>query len=136
MKTIYRKLATLAWGTLVAAPLFAQFSGFTPNNLVVSRSVYTGNASTVTIGENLPPQCPSTAVCTGSGVGGPATDNGAFPVLGSTNNVWNNAAVDGSFGITSPIFLDQISTGGTLINTLALPTSGANEIVTSFTSKS
>jgi hypothetical protein len=112
------------------------FTGFTPGNLVVSRSVYAGNASTVTIGETLPPLCPSTAVCTGAGVGGPATDNGAFPVVGSTNNVWNNALVDGSFGITSPIFLDQITTGGTLINTLAVPTSGANEIATSFSSKS
>lgn len=112
------------------------FSGFTPGNLVVSRSVYAGNASTVTIGETLPPLCPTTATCTGAGVGGPATNNGAFPVAGSNNNVWNNALVDGSFGITSPIFLDQITTGGTLINTLALPTGGANEIVTSFTSKS
>jgi hypothetical protein len=112
------------------------FSGFTPGNLVVSRSVYTGTAATVTVGETLPPDCPSTAVCTGSGVGGPATNTGAFPVVGSTNNVWSNADVDGSFGVTSPIFLDQISTGGTLINSLAIPTSGANEIVTSFSSKS
>ncbi len=122
---------------IVAVP--PGFSGFTPNNLVVSRSVYAGNASTpvltpgVTI---LPPDCPTTAVCTGVGVGGPATNNGAYPVVGSTNNVWNNDAVDGSFGVTSPIFLDQISTGGTLINTLAIPTSGQNQIVTSFSSKS
>jgi hypothetical protein len=112
------------------------FSGFTPNNLVVSRSVYEGTATTLTVGETLPPNCPTTATCTGAGVGGPATNNGAFPIVGSTNNVWNNDAVDGSFGVTSPIFLDQISTGGTPINTLAIPTTGQNQIVTSFSSKS
>lgn len=112
------------------------FSGFTPGNLVVSRSVYAGTAATVTVGEVLPPNCPATATCTGAGVGGPATNTGAFPIVGSANNVWNNDAVDGSFGVTSPIFLDQISTGGTPINTLAIPTTGQNQIVTSFSSKS
>lgn len=131
----------LVWAATAAlcgspAAVHAQsFSGFTPGNLVVTRSVYDNIASTVTIGEQLPPKCPTTAKCTGKGTG-PATNNGLYPAVGSSNNVWNNAAVDGSFGITSPIFLDQISTGGTLINTLAVPTSGANEIVTSFTSKS
>ncbi len=120
-------LALLALGTCVnpalADPIFA------PGNLVVSRSVYTGDASTVTVGEKLPPVCPSTANC-GTGV---ATDNGAYPVAGSANNVWNNDSVDGGFGITSPIFLDQITTGGALISTFAVPT-GA--LVTSFSSKS
>jgi hypothetical protein len=37
--------------------------------------------------------------------------------------VWNKAPVDASFGITSKIFLDQISTTGTLINSLELPNS-------------
>jgi hypothetical protein len=107
------------------------FTGFTPNNLVVSRSVYTGTASTVTPGEVLPPVCGTQATCTGV-----ATNSGAFPAIGSTNNVWNNDAVDGSFGVTSPIFLDQITTSGTLINTLAIPTTGPDQIVTSFSSKS
>jgi hypothetical protein len=126
-----RLLAAVALPGVVCAPLFAQFSGFTPNNLVVSRSAYAGTASTVTIGETLPPVCGTQASCTGQ-----AIDNGAFPIMGSTNNVWNNDSVDGSFGVTSPIFLDQITTGGTLINTLALPTTGPNQIVTSFSSKS
>src|ERR1700733_11552385 len=102
MQTI--KLATLAWGSLVAAPLFtqtafAQFSGFTPNNLVVSRSVYEGTSSILAVGTTLPPNCPSTAVCTV----GPATGSGAFPAIDSSNNVWNNDPVDGSFGVTSLI---------------------------------
>jgi len=126
-----RLLAAVALPGVVCAPLFAQFSGFAPNNLVVSRSAYTGAASTVTIGETLPPVCGTQASCTGQ-----AIDNGAFPIVGSSNNVWNNDSVDGSFGVTSPIFLDQITTGGTLINALALPTSGPSQIVTSFSSKS
>jgi hypothetical protein len=40
-----------------------------------------------------------------------AVDNGAFPAIGSSNNVWNNDNVDGSFGVTPPIFLDQITPG-------------------------
>jgi uncharacterized protein (TIGR03437 family) len=107
----------------------SSFSGFTPNNLVVSRSVYTGTASTVTVGQALPPTCPSTAAC-GTGT---ATDNGSFPAVGSTNNVWNNDKVDGSFGITSPIFLDQITPSGMLVNSLAIPTT---VVSTSFSSKS
>ena len=119
-------LPACAW-----VPCYGQFSGFSPNNLVVSRSVYTGTASTVTIGQILPPVCGTQASCTAT-----AIDSGAFPMVGSSNNVWNNDLVDGSFGITSPIFLDQITTGGSLVNTLVVPTAGGNQMVTSFSSKS
>ena len=104
-------------------------SGFTPGNLVVSRSAYTGDGSTVIAGQPLPPVCPSTASC-GTGR---ASDSGAYPSTTSTNNVWNNNKVDGSFGVTSPIFLDQITPTGTLVNTLAIP---SNLVTTSFSSKS
>jgi len=107
------------------------FPGFFPGNLVLTRSVYTGDATTVTVGQFLPPICPSTGACASNG--GAATANGAYPVAGSTNNVWNNDAVDGSFGITSPIFLDQITPSGALVNTLAIP---PGMLVTSFSSKS
>ncbi len=128
---IDQKLTILCIAALSAVPVFGQtaFSGFTPNNLVVSRSVYAGTASTVMIGQPLPPNCPSTAAC-GTGA---ATNNGSFPAIGSTNNVWNNDAVDGSFGVTSPIFLDQLSPSGMLIGTLTIPTS---VVATSFSSKS
>src|SRR5579872_2075466 len=122
-------ILTLVAGCVCWAADDAAFSGFNPGNLVVSRSVYTGDASTVTVGQKLPPNCPATAKCPT----GTATDNGAYPAAGSTNNVWNNDKVDGSFGITSPIFLDQVTPDGTKINTLAIPTS---LIVTSFSSKS
>ncbi len=105
------------------------FTGFTQGNLILSRSVYMGDATTVQVGQPLPPVCPSTAAC-GTGK---ATDNGAYPVAGSTNNVWNNDKPDGSFGITSPIFLDQLTPAGVLVSTLPIPTGLA---VTSFSSKS
>jgi hypothetical protein len=112
--------AVASWSSVAYAdPIF---EGFIPGNLVVSRSVYMGTASTVTVGQPLPPNCPSTATCSS-----PATNDGTYP------GVFNNAAADGSFGVTSPIFIDQITTEGTRINTLAVPTSLA---VTSFSSKS
>ena len=110
-------------------PQTATFTGFAPGNLVVSRSVYTGDSSSVAVGQKLPPICPSTAAC-GTAL---ATDNGAFPSIGSSNNVFNNDKIDGSFGITSPIFLDQITTAGALVSTFAVPT---GLLTTSFPSKS
>jgi hypothetical protein len=123
MRKLIICMAALA-GAL-SAPVFAQstFSGFLPGNLVVSRSVYMGDATTVTIGQKLPPNCPATATCPTA----TATNTGVYPT------VWNNSAVDGSFGVTSPIFLDQMTTEGTRINTFPVPT---NMLVTSFSSKS
>ena len=111
-------------------------TAFTAGNLVVSRSVYSGTASTVTVGQTLPPNCvPSKAnkvTC------GTAVANGTFP------QVFNNAvSADASFGITSPIFLDQIAPTGALINSVEVPNSLVNgitgtsdQLVTSFSSKS
>jgi uncharacterized protein (TIGR03437 family) len=95
------------------------FSGFTSGNLVVTRSVYTGSATTVTVGQALPNVCPTSASC-GKGK---ATDTGTFPSIGSTGSVWNNSKPDGSFSVNSPIFLDQITPTGTVVNTLAVPPS-------------
>ena len=119
----------LVLGALVAMSGLAQskFPGFVAGNLVVSRSTYTGDAKTVVAGQFLPPICPVTASCSGK-----ATDGGAFPTAGSTGNVWNNAKVDGSFGVTAPIFLDQMSPAGALLGTLAIPPS---LLVASFASK-
>ena len=125
-------LSQLTAASLLCAAAYGQtssFSGFTAGNLVLSRSVYAGDATTIIKGQALPPVCPSTAVCATAA----ATDNGAYPSTTSTNNVWNNNKVDGSFGITSPIFLDQITPAGTLVNSLAVPSS---LVSTSFSSKS
>jgi hypothetical protein len=126
-------LGALAAAIFVAetnAPAHADstFTGFVPGNLVVSRSTYAGVQSTVTVGEILPPICGTSASCTGV-----AIDDGHFPSVSYTNNVWNNDTVDGSFGVTSPIYLDQMTTGGQLVSTLPIdPT----HLVTSFSSKS
>ncbi|MDQ6705227.1 MAG: hypothetical protein M3Z85_04570 [Acidobacteriota bacterium] len=99
------------------------FADFIPGNLVVSRSVYAGTAASVKVGQKLPPSCPSTALCNAHG----ATNDGSYP------GVWNNVIYDGSFTITAPIFLDQITPDGTRINTLSVP---VDLVVTSFASKS
>ncbi|MGC1829243.1 MAG: hypothetical protein WA663_02415 [Candidatus Acidiferrales bacterium] len=114
---------------------FAQ-KGFTPGNLVVSRSVYQ-NAGNIVVGQTeLPPNCSAPS---GSCTTPPTTaiSDGTYPY------VWNNDSVDGSFGITSVIFLDEITTGGALVNTLEVPNSTQNgvpptkdQMVTSFSSKS
>lgn len=52
---------------------------------------------------------------------------------GTDPTVFNNDGADGSFGITSQIFLDNITTDGWLLAALAIP---SDQIVTSFSSKS
>jgi hypothetical protein len=109
---------------------------FDPGNLVVSRSVYDNNPGNIAVGTVLPPNCASTT----AGCGNPpvtATNDGTYPT------VWNNALVDPSFGITSKIFLDQITPTGTLLTSLEVPNSSQNgvpttkdQLVTSFSSKS
>ena len=120
---------------------------FNPESLVVTRSVYVGDASTVTPNETLPLGCvggpngsSNVQVPTTSGGEvtvavpcGVASDNGEAPNLNDNHNVWNNSSSDGSFGITSPIFLDNITEEGSLLGTLPIP---SDHIVTSFSSKS
>lgn len=109
---------------------------FVPKTLVLARSVYVGHASTVTVGETLPPNCIAGNVSVPLIAGGSAsvavtcgvaTADGTFP------GVFNNANSDGSFGVTSPIFIDDLSTDGHLIDSLPIPT---DRVVTSFSSKS
>jgi len=113
---------------------FALAQNLAPGNLVVSRSVYSYNKA-VSIGQILPPGCTgTTAGCPGS-TG--AIANSAYPV------VFNNVTYDPSFGITSKIYLDEISAYGILIESLEVPnstesgiTSTSDQLVTSFSSKS
>jgi hypothetical protein len=96
----------------MSAPAFAD--GFTAGDLIVSRTVYAGTASTVTIGQALPG-------------GGTATADGSFP------NVFKNETPDPSFGVTAPIYLDQLTTSGSFVSSMAIDSSQIN---TSFASKS
>jgi hypothetical protein len=136
--TFARGIAILSAAVLAASiPASAQDRDdvgihFFPGNLVVSRSVYNNNANNVKVGALLPPNCANTI--------GPcvaATNNGVYPF------VFNNVIPDPSFGITSKIFLDQITPFGFLLNSLEVPNSSlnnvrteSNQLVTSFSSKS
>ncbi|HEX4064912.1 MAG TPA: hypothetical protein VHZ09_02730 [Acidobacteriaceae bacterium] len=129
-------IATLALPLSLSAQEFSfgfpPLPQFWPGNLVVSRSVYDNRAGNVSVGEALPPDCPAA-----SGGCVTAVNNGTYPYI------FNNAPVDASFGITSRIYLDQITPFGWPINTLEVPNSldrgvgtGSNQLVTSFSSKS
>ena len=61
----------------------------TSGKLLVTRSHYTGNSSTLAVGQLLPN-------------GALATADGTYPYL------WTNDAPDVSFGVTSPIYMDVI----------------------------
>src|SRR5215467_14370778 len=160
----------------------ASSEGFSPKNLLVSRSVYQGTAPLITVGQPLPGAVATTfkagaTVTTGvvasvsnlaAGnpvqitVGGvahivtltsvntatkaiiwtpalpsaPASGNPCLPLAaanGSYPGVWANETPDPSFGVTSSIFLDQMTPDGVLVNSLEIDTA---HIVTSFSSKS
>ena len=94
------------------------------------------NAATVSVGQTLPPGCVAHTVVVPLLAGGTASvkvkcatavADGTYPT------VFNNDGPDGSFGITSPIFLDNLKTNGEQLGTLAIP---SDQIVTSFSSKS
>ena len=165
------------WMQVSASP-----QGFSPNNLVVSRSVYQGTASLVTVGQTLPGAVATTfksgATTTGGTVasvselavgnpvqitvGGvahtvtltsvnsstkviawtpalpsaPLSGNLLLPLAaanGSYPGVWANETPDASFGVTSPIFLDQMTPDGVLLNSVQIDPA---QMVTSFSSKS
>ncbi|HKF50098.1 MAG TPA: hypothetical protein VKB38_22230 [Terracidiphilus sp.] len=138
MKSILASAALLcaAASMMSAQGLVSKQGASGADTLILSRSVYTGNASTVSVGQTLPPGCVAGTVKVPTLSGGTAkvavtcataTNNGTYPA------VFNNDVVDGSFGVTSPIFLDNISKNGKLLGTYSVP---SNLIVTSFSSKS
>ena len=165
------------WTKVSASP-----QGFSPNNLVVSRSVYQGAASLITVGQTLPGAVATTfksgatttsgmvASVSGLAVGNPVqitvggiahtvtltsvisntktiawtpalpaaplSGNPCLPLAaadGSYPGVWANEVPDASFGVTSPIFLDQMTPDGVVLNSVEVDTA---QIVTSFSSKS
>jgi hypothetical protein len=129
------------------------FFGFVPGSIVLSGTVYVGNANTVIPGEVLPFGClntgpvtnpnpatvnvpllpPSTTTTPVTVSCGFASDNGEAPNLNDNHNVWNNASTDPNFGVSSPIVLWNLSPDGFLFGALQVP---SDEIVTSFSSKS
>jgi len=138
--------AVLAGGTLVSKVAandehFGRFE-FVPDTLVLSRSVYSGDVSTVALGQTLPPGCVPGTVTLPLVAGGttivsiPSGSSSGCNIAiadGTYPTVFNNDTADGSFGVTSAIFLDNITTYGQRLGTLAIP---SDQIVTSFSSKS
>jgi len=92
--------------------------GFLPGNLVVSESFYTPDRGIVAGKTQLPPGCTTGCVT--------ATAGGTYP------QVFNNVLADPSFGVTSRIFLSQLTPSGRPLGTFA----GPANLVTSFSSKS
>src|SRR6185437_10245887 len=129
--TLVGALTVLTTGSLIAAAntgAAARGLGhpfFSPGNLLVSGSVYVKKPGTIVPGVTvLPHGCTSGCVT--------ANSNAAYP------GVWNNDSVDPSFGITSPIFLEQLTPSGQQVNTLSVPPpgNGKDGVATSFSSKS
>ncbi len=99
------------------------FCPLLPGSVVVSTSTYVGNQGAV-------------ASLTAGVTQLPDTDKATTAAVASNNyvTVWNNASVDGSFGVTSPIQLTNIDLlSGRPLCTVNVP---ANQVVTSFSSKS
>ncbi len=104
-----------------------------PGNLLVSTSTFQ-NDPNIIVGTPLPPGCGTTVYNSPCGL---AIVNGDYPF------VFNNDTVDGHFGITSKIVLQQLDTSGKMLGTLEVPNSSRrdsassdNQMVTSFSSKS
>jgi hypothetical protein len=117
---------------------------FRAGTLVLTRSTYVGYPSLIkTTGTPtaLPPGC-QTGPITITLLNGstttftmPSASSGCGTAIadGTYPTVFNNDSADGSFGVSSPIFLDNIDTDGFLLDTLPIP---SDRIVTSFSSKS
>ena len=89
--------------TVVAAPVSAAFGAgtFQSGNLLVSTSVWTVDPNVVSGTTQLPPDVAAAAIPARTAIAG-----GAYPT------VFNNDGVYGSFGVTQPIVIDEITTSG------------------------
>jgi hypothetical protein len=132
----YRRIRTIAAGTtlatsaafalgLAAPAAQANDNNFIPGDLVYSSSAYVPADITPGVTQ-LAPGCAQTAALSGTPCAFADTD-GTFPF------VFNNDKVDGSFGIVSPLFLNQITPWGKDDGTIAVP---SDQLNTSFSSKS
>src|SRR5580692_9267660 len=97
----------------------AASSHLIPGDLLVSESYYANDANIVAGTTQLPPGC-TTGCAT-------AVANGNYPY------VFNNDTADGSFGVTSRLYLREFSPSGGAVGVIPVPFSQLN---TSFSSKS
>lgn len=113
-----RARVLVAATALAALASRAEALQWTAGNLLVTTSTYSANASLVTAGvTQLPGKTAGQTVT--------AVANGSY------SQVFNNESVDPSFGVTTPITVEQLTPAGVLVSTTSI--SGA---VTSFPSKS
>jgi hypothetical protein len=106
--------------------LFPPYGGtpLIPGTLLVATSTYQDDPNIVAGVTQLPPGC------------GSSTDPCATAVAsGDYPYVFNNDSVDGFFGVTSPITLEELTPWGLQIGSIRVP-SGPGGVVTSFSSKS
>jgi hypothetical protein len=112
-------LAVTAGSGTAAHAASASSNKVKAGDLLVSGTIYT--APNIVAGTTqLPPGCAPVNCVT-------ATAGSAFP------QVFNNANADGSFGTTSQIFLDELTTGGRPNGRIMI---NPNDMATSFSSKS
>jgi len=108
--------AALATTALFAVPVLAHADpAYTAGNLLISSSVYNLPASTIVVGQTVLP----------GGAGATAVADASYP------NVFQNEALDPSFGITTPITISQVTQSGAVVSSQIL-----SGITTSFPSKS
>ncbi len=128
--------SAIVTGPITKAFAFSPGSGsFVSGNLLVSTSQWQQNANITAGTTQLPPNCgvaPYTDATCGTAVTG-----GTYPY------VFDNDAIDGSFGVTQPIVIDEITPTGTPVDSVTVPnslqpgiTSSSDQMVTSFSSKS
>ncbi|HWD09314.1 MAG TPA: hypothetical protein VHA57_09485 [Actinomycetota bacterium] len=101
-------------------------AGLTPGNLVYSSSIFQNGPAIVPGVTQLPPGCAPANCVT-------ATADGNYP------EVFDNALTDGSFGVTSPVYLNEMTTSGSPLGSFEVPNGGIDQnqgMVTSFSSKS
>jgi hypothetical protein len=94
-----------------------------PGNLLLATSDYVPGAITAGVTQ-LPPEC---NIATPPDCATAVANGDDFP------SVFNNASVDPFFGVTSPVFLDELTPWGQHVGTIPVP---ADQFVTSFSSKS
>ncbi len=95
-----------------------------PGDLLVSTSDYVPGDITAGV-TPLPPQCGTTPIAAPCATA--VADGDDFP------SVFNNDSVDAFFGVTSPVYLDELTPWGEHVATIPVPT---NDFVTSYSSKS
>ncbi|HEY6429353.1 MAG TPA: hypothetical protein VIX84_19185 [Acidimicrobiales bacterium] len=103
-----------------------------PGNLLVSTSVYQDDPGITAGVTQLPTGCPNAG-----GSCSTAVTSGDYPY------VFNNDSVDGSFGVTSNILMDELTPYGFKLGSIEIPNSAQpwvgsrdDQMVTSFSSKS